>query len=183
MRIGNLYGHGRPVFSFEFFPPKTDAAAEQLLHTARDLKEAVAPDFISVTYGAGGSTRTRTLECVTRIQSELGVTAMAHLACLGHTRGEIAEIVDRLSGDGIENVLALRGDPPQDPAARPAANGDFAHATDLIAYLRENFDVDVGAACYPEMHPEASSACDDFAMGEGKGRSRGAVSDHAAFLR
>ena len=162
MRIGDLYGHGRPVFSFEFFPPKTDAAAEQLLATARDLKQAVAPDFISVTYGAGGSTRTRTLECVTRIQSDLGVTAMAHLACLGHTREEIAEIVERLSGDGIENVLALRGDPPQDPAARSCANGEFAHATDLIAYLRGNFDLDVGAACYPEMHPEASSACDDL---------------------
>jgi methylenetetrahydrofolate reductase (NADPH) len=162
MRIGDLYGHGRPVFSFEFFPPKSDAAAEDLLATASDLKKAVAPDFISVTYGAGGSTRARTLECVTRIQTRLGITSMAHLACLGHTRDEIQEIAGRLIGDGIENILALRGDPPKDASSRAPCDGHFSHATDLIEYLRGNFDVDVGAACYPEVHPEATSASDDL---------------------
>jgi methylenetetrahydrofolate reductase (NADPH) len=162
VRIGDLYGQGRPVFSFEFFPPRTDAAAEDLLATAHDLKKAVAPDFVSVTYGAGGSTRARTLECVTRIQNQLGVTSMAHLACLGHTCEEIHEIVKGLIQDGIENVLALRGDPPKDPSARPPCDGHFAHATDLIGFLRANFDVDVGAACYPEMHPEALSSDEDL---------------------
>jgi methylenetetrahydrofolate reductase (NADPH) len=163
VRIGDLYGQGRPVFSFEFFPPKSDAAADELLATARDLKNAVAPDFVSVTYGAGGSTRARTLECVARIQTQLGITSMAHLACLGHTRDEIRDIVARLSADGIENILALRGDPPKDAASlRPACDSHFSHATDLIAYLRDNFDVDVGAACYPETHPEAVDCDDDL---------------------
>jgi methylenetetrahydrofolate reductase (NADPH) len=157
-----LYGSGRPVFSFEFFPPRSDTAADELLATAADLQRAVAPDFISVTYGAGGSTRTRTLDCVTRIQRELGVTSMAHLACLGHTCEEIADIVAGLTASGIENVLALRGDPPKEPPARAACDGHFAHATELITYLRERSDVDLGAACYPEGHPEALSADDDL---------------------
>jgi methylenetetrahydrofolate reductase (NADPH) len=155
----DLYGRGRPVFSFEFFPPKTDAAAEDLLQTAADLKQALAPDFVSVTYGAGGGTRTRTLECVTRIQNQLGLTAMAHLACMGHTRDEIHEVVARLAAEGISNILALRGDPPKDGVAR---NGDFAHATELIQFLKANFQVGIGAACYPETHPEAASEKDDL---------------------
>ncbi len=159
MRIGDLYGNGKPVFSFEFFPPKSEAAADDLIQTARDLKASVAPDFISVTYGAGGSTRTRTLDCVTRIQNELGLTAMAHLACMGHTRAELQEVVEHLMERGVENVLALRGDPPKDGA--PAAS-DFRNATELIGFLKSNFDVDIGAACYPEVHPEASSADDDL---------------------
>jgi methylenetetrahydrofolate reductase (NADPH) len=162
VRIGDLYGRGRPVFSFEFFPPKTDVAADDLLATAADLKRAVSPDFISVTYGAGGSTRTRTLDCVTRIQKELGITSMAHLACLGHTREEIGDIVTRLSASGIENVLALRGDPPKEPVGRAPCDGQFQHATELIAYLRGSFDVDIGAACYPEVHPEAVDADNDL---------------------
>ena len=159
MRIGDLYGRGRPVFSFEFFPPKTDAAVEDLLATVAELKAAGKPDFVSVTYGAGGSTRTRTLDCVTRIQSETGVTAMAHLACMGHTLEELAEVVTRLVESGIQNVLALRGDPPRDGNARESA---LAHATDLIGFVKTNFDLDVGGACYPETHPEAASAADDL---------------------
>ncbi len=155
MRIGALYGSGKPVFSFEFFPPKTEAAAQDLLETVRDLKAALAPDFVSVTYGAGGSTRTRTLECVARIQNELGITAMAHLSCMGHSEEEISEIVTRLMASGIRNILALRGDPPKDGAVN---NHAFRYATDLISFLGARFDVDIGAACYPEMHPEAVSA-------------------------
>ncbi len=155
MRIADQYGRGRPVFSFEFFPPKTDAAVDGLLATIADLHDALAPDFVSVTYGAGGSTRARTLECVARIQSGLGVTAMAHLACLGHTQAEIGEIVARLGASGIENILALRGDPPQDAPAMPVDG--LRNATDLIGYLKSNFDVGIGAACYPEVHPEAAS--------------------------
>jgi methylenetetrahydrofolate reductase (NADPH) len=157
--IGDLYGRPEPVFSFEFFPPKTDAAAAELFRTAAELKESHAPDFVSVTYGAGGSTRARTLEIVARIQGELGVTAMAHLAGKGHTHEEVREVVTRLTADGIRNILALRGDPPKDGSAE---EGDFAHATDLIAFLRSNFDVGIGAACYPETHPEAASAEEDL---------------------
>jgi methylenetetrahydrofolate reductase (NADPH) len=161
VRIGDSYSAGKPVFSFEFFPPKSDEAAAKLLETAADLKAALAPDFISVTYGAGGSTRTRTLECVTRIQNELGVTSMAHLACMGHTEEEILEVTRGLVDGGIENILALRGDPPKE-GSPPATNGKLAHATDLITFLKANFDVSIGGACYPEVHPEAVSADEDL---------------------
>ncbi|MBL8292966.1 MAG: methylenetetrahydrofolate reductase [NAD(P)H] [Bryobacterales bacterium] len=160
MRIGSLYGSGKPVFSFEFFPPKTEAAAEDLLHTVGDLQTALAPDFISVTYGAGGSTRSRTLDCVTRIQSELGICSMAHLACMGHSKEEIAEIVSHLVDKGVRNILALRGDPPRDAATLNHTH--FRYAIDLIGFLASGFDIDIGAACYPETHPEAINADDDL---------------------
>jgi len=160
VRIGSLYGSGKPVFSFEFFPPKTEAAAEDLIHTVGDLKAALAPDFISVTYGAGGSTRSRTLDCVTRIQSELGIRSMAHLACMGHSQEEIAEIVTHLVEKGVRNILALRGDPPRDMAT--LNHSHFRFATDLIDFLASRFDIDIGAACYPETHPEAIDADDDL---------------------
>ena len=96
MRIAELFGRGRPVFSFEFFPPKTDEAANSMLGTVKDLAEMLAPDFVSVTYGAGGSTRGRTVELVSRMQSELGLTTMAHLTCVGHTRDELAQILDQI---------------------------------------------------------------------------------------
>lgn len=165
VRIGDLFGRGRPVFSFEFFPPKTEAAAQELLATVAELKEVGAPDFVSVTYGAGGSTRSRTLDCVTRIQNDLGVPSMAHLACLGHTESEIGEIVRRLASSRIDNILALRGDPPKDGACPVTP---LAHATDLIGYLRSSFDVDIGAACYPEGHPEATNHEDDLSFAKQK---------------
>ena len=168
-----MHGRGWPVFSFEFFPPKTDEGARTLMATVADLKDAQSPDFVSVTYGAGGSTRDRTLEVVTRIQNELAITTMAHLTCVGSTREEIAATVDRLVGDGIQNVLALRGDPPKAPDGsdgvfRPVEGG-FAHATDLIEFLSERFPaVDVGGACYPEKHVESPSADDDLAWAKAK---------------
>jgi len=159
MIIGDLYGRGTPVFSFEFFPPKTEAAAGELLITAAELKQLHAPDFISVTYGAGGSTRARTLELVASIQNSLKIPTMAHLACLGHTRDEIAEIVSGLISSGIVNILALRGDVPKEGLA---ANGEFRYATELIEFLQARFDVGLGAACYPETHPQAASPEDDL---------------------
>jgi methylenetetrahydrofolate reductase (NADPH) len=158
VRISALHGRGRPVFSFEFFPPKTDQGARNLIATVADLKEVLAPDFVSVTYGAGGSTRERTLELVTAVQSELGLTAMAHMTCVGSRAEEIGRIVGRLEAAGIENVLALRGDPPQGESAFEAVEGGFAHATDLIEYLVLHHDVDVGGACYPETHVESPDA-------------------------
>ncbi len=163
MRIRDIHGRYRPVFSFEFFPPKTDAGAANLMTTVGELKAALNPDFVSVTYGAGGSTRARTLECVTRIQNELGITAMAHLTCVGHTRDELREIARGLVESGVTNVLALRGDPPKGEDHFEAVAGGLAHATELIELLRADFgDLGVGAACYPETHPESGDAEQDL---------------------
>jgi len=155
VRIAELYRSKRPVFSFEFFPPKTDQAADALIRTVGDLREAHQPDFVSVTYGAGGSTRTRTLQLVSRIQSELGLLAMAHLTCVGHTREEIGEVVDRLVASGVGNVLALRGDPPKGEDGFVKTEGGFGHASELADFLRSSYDVGIGGACYPENHPES----------------------------
>lgn len=163
-RISEIYLRGEPVFSFEFFPPKTDKGAENLMQTAADLAQSVQPDFISVTYGAGGSTRDRTHQIVTRIQSELGVTGMAHLTCVGATSDEIGDVVGRLEAAGVRNVLALRGDAPEGTESFEATDGGFAHASDLIAFLSEQHDVCIGGACYPEAHPEATSADADLAF-------------------
>ncbi|MBI5364643.1 MAG: methylenetetrahydrofolate reductase [NAD(P)H] [Planctomycetes bacterium] len=158
-----MHGRYRPIFSFEFFPPKTDDGARHLMAAVADLKSAWAPDFVSVTYGAGGGTRDRTIEVVTRIQSELGLTTMAHLTCVGSTQKEIASTVDRLRASGIENILALRGDPPKDPSgAFQAVPGGFAHASELIGYLKSRADVDIGGACYPEKHLESKNAVEDL---------------------
>ncbi|MEE2940157.1 MAG: methylenetetrahydrofolate reductase [NAD(P)H] [Planctomycetota bacterium] len=163
-RISEIYLRGEPVFSFEFFPPKTDKGAQSLMQTAADLAQSVEPDFISVTYGAGGSTRDRTHEIVTRIQSELGVTGLAHLTCVGATSEEIGDVVGRLEDAGVRNVLALRGDAPEGTEGFEATEGGFAHASDLIAFLSEDHDVCIGGACYPEAHPEATSAEADLAF-------------------
>ena len=162
MSIASLFGQGRPVFSFEFFPPKTDKAAEKLMRTVADLGEMLSPDFVSVTYGAGGSTRGRTLELVSRIQNELGTTAMAHLTCVGHTREELAEILRRFGERGIQNVLALRGDPPSGEERFQETEGGFAHANELAEFIQSETDLCVGGACYPESHPESASAVSDM---------------------
>jgi methylenetetrahydrofolate reductase (NADPH) len=162
LRISQLHGRGRPVFSFEFFPPKTDQGAESLMLAVADLKEAVEPDFVSVTNGAGGSTRGRTLEVVTRIQREIGLTAMAHLTCVASSEEDICEEVGKLLGNGVENILALRGDIPKGQAEFKGVPGGFAHATHLIEYLQGNYHVDLGAACYPEVHPESPDADSDL---------------------
>jgi methylenetetrahydrofolate reductase (NADPH) len=167
MRISELFGRGRPVFSFEFFPPKSDEAAGAMLPTVRDLAEMLQPDFVSVTYGAGGSTRGRTIELVSRMQSELGLTTMAHLTCVGHTQDELAGILDRLASRGIKNVLALRGDPPGGAEFAPTAGG-FAHASELAAFVKARGRFCIGGACYPEKHPEAPSADDDLGWAKHK---------------
>ena len=154
--IRDAYQRGRAVFSFEFFPPKTDDGAASLMRTVADLKQSLEPDFVSVTYGAGGSTRDRTHEVVTRIRSELGIDSMAHQTCVGDSPAAIRRNVERLLASGVRNVLALRGDRPKEEAASapPPADG-FAHATDLIEYLQDGFELSIGAACYPESHPES----------------------------
>jgi methylenetetrahydrofolate reductase (NADPH) len=162
-KISQMHGQGRPVFSFEFFPPKTDEGAHNLMATVADLEEALDPDFVSVTYGAGGSTRDRTIDVVTRIQRDLGTTTMAHLTCAGSTEGEIAQVVERLVEKGIENVLALRGDPPKGEAGGfVPVEGGFAHATELTGFLKSRWPVDIGGACYPEGHVESTDLEDDL---------------------
>jgi methylenetetrahydrofolate reductase (NADPH) len=162
MKIATLYQGGRPVFSFEFFPPTSDEAAHGLKRTVADLREVLAPDFVSVTYGAGGSTRGRTLELVSRIQSDLSTTALAHVTCVGHSVEETGQVLDRLVGRGIQNVLALRGDPPKGQKEFVPTEGGFRHASELIAFLRDGYDVSIGAACYPEAHPESLDGEDDL---------------------
>jgi methylenetetrahydrofolate reductase (NADPH) len=153
MRILERFGTGRPVFSFEFFPPRTPPGFEQLSQAIRDLKP-LDPDFVSVTWGAGGSTRRKTVELVIEIQREIGLTAMAHLSCIGSSPDELAATLDRLAAAGIENVLALGGDRPRDYAPPPGA---FTHANELVAFIRSRWGFCLGGACYPETHPQAES--------------------------
>ncbi len=162
MRIRDVINRGWPVFSFEFFPPKTDEGAKGLMHTVEDLNEVWKPDFVSVTYGAGGSTRERTIEMVMRLQSERGIRTMAHLTCVGTTREELRGIVDRLVDSGIQNILALRGDAPNESGPFKPVEGGFAHATELISFLADHWHVDIGGACYPEGHVESRSPDDDL---------------------
>jgi methylenetetrahydrofolate reductase (NADPH) len=161
MRIADLYaayrpGAGKPVISFEFFPPKTDKGFTALFRTIEELKH-LGPGFVSVTMGAGGSTRRKTVELVTQIQREIGITSMAHLPCVGFERGQVRALLDGLCESGLENVLALGGDPPKDPAYIAPVDG-FGHANDLVAFIRDGgWDLCIGGACYPETHPAAPS--------------------------
>jgi methylenetetrahydrofolate reductase (NADH) len=167
MRIAELFQTGRPVFSFEFFPPKTDEGYRSLYRAIADLKR-LGPGYVSVTCGAAGSTRRKTADLVVRIQRDLGVTAMAHVVCTGTTREELDETLGWMRDQGIRNVLALRGDPPRDqPDWRPVPGG-FAHANELIAFIRERFPFCIGGACYPEKHPEAPSLEEDLRRLKGK---------------
>ncbi len=153
MRIADAYGQGRPIFSFEFFPPKTDQGFAALYRTVTDLKR-LNPDFVSVTWGAGGSTRRKTLEIVLEIQRDIGVTAMAHLSCVGSTPDQLTEALDRLEAAGVENVLALGGDWPPDYQPPPGA---FVYANELTAFIRSRWGFCLGGACYPETHRAAPS--------------------------
>jgi methylenetetrahydrofolate reductase (NADPH) len=154
VKIASLFGRGAPVVSFEFFPPKTEDGVEQLYRTVEELRRC-RPSFVSVTYGAGGSTRDRTLDLVARIQRDLGVVTMAHLTCVGSTRAEIASILQRLTDSGIRNLLALRGDPPKGAGQFVPTPGGFHYASELVAYIRDQgLDFCIGAACYPEGHVE-----------------------------
>ncbi|MCG3126395.1 MAG: 5,10-methylenetetrahydrofolate reductase [Phycisphaerae bacterium] len=162
MRIRELLSCGRPSISFEFFPPKNGGGFDQLRSTIAALA-VLHPTFVSVTYGAGGSTRDRTIDLVTHLRRDYGIEAMAHLTCVGASRDELRGVLERLAAAEVENVLALRGDPPQGQAEfRPHAAG-FAHANELAAFIRAGFNFCVGGACYPEKHVEAVSLEDDLA--------------------
>jgi len=155
MKISDLFSSGKRMFSFEFFPPKTDAGAANLARTIRDLKD-LAPDFVSVTYGAGGSSRERTVDLVTRIQRDEGMCAMAHLTAVAASRSQIATLVDRLVDAGIENLIPLRGDPPSDAQDFVQPANGFLHASDLVTFIRERHGrrLCLAGAGYPEGHPQ-----------------------------
>ena len=156
-RIADLLAAGR-TFSFEFSPPKSAAASMSLGRTIAEL-EPLGPSFVSVTYGAGGSTREHTRDTVLWVQRETNVPPMAHLTCVGHTRAEIEDIIATYVEAGIVNVLALAGDAPKDPAdARPS---DYTYATDLIEHLREISDLSIGVAAHPEGHPRSPDLATD----------------------
>jgi methylenetetrahydrofolate reductase (NADPH) len=165
MKIGELFKKPQSrVFSFEFFPPKTEAGQVTLERTIRELSD-LAPSFVSVTYGAGGSTREKTVDIVQWIQREAHITAMAHLTCVGATRDEIGGVIDRLRAGGIENIMALRGDPPAGQEKFVQTEGGFGFANDLVSYIRARHgrDVCVGGACYPEGHVECRDLDRDIA--------------------
>jgi methylenetetrahydrofolate reductase (NADPH) len=151
--ISDLLQRGR-TFSFEFFPPQTDAAQLTLGRTIAEL-EPLGPSFVSVTYGAGGSTRQRTHEIVTWVRRETAITPMAHLTCTGHRQSEISEILDGYRSAGIENILALGGDPPKDAA--PVRPSDYRYALELVEQVRSAGPFSVGVAAHPEVHPRSPS--------------------------
>lgn len=154
MKIVEKLTGPEPAFSFEFFPPKNDEGVEKLFQTISDLRP-YDPAYVSVTYGAGGSTRGLTLDLVRRIRVELGLEAMAHLTCVGATAEELGAILRDFQDAGVENILPLRGDAPQSQSKFEATPGGFSYASELVAYAKERFDFCLAGACYPEGHPDS----------------------------
>lgn len=159
MKIAELFGKGRPVFSCEVFPPKKDTPIDSIYETLDGLKD-IRPDFISVTYGAGGSSNVNhsTQEIASIIKNKYLIPAMAHLTCVACTKGEATEVLAGLKANGVENVLALRGD--RSPDYPPKT--DFLHASDLVSFIHRRGDFGVSAACYPEGHPESPDMVSDI---------------------
>jgi len=161
VRINEALATGYPIFSFEFFPPKTDEGEQKLWSALTDLHD-LKPTYVSVTYGAGGSTRTKTVDLTRRIKHELGLETMAHLTCVGSTRDELGGVLDELNQGGIENVLPLRGDPPKGQDRFVMTEGGFRYASELTEYIRGKWDFCLAGACYPEGHQEAASPYQDL---------------------
>ena len=175
MRIDRILEERRPVFSFEFFPPKTDEGQATLEQTLAVLKDD-RPDYVSVTYGAGGTTRERTVEITKWIKQDLAIEAMAHLSCVGEPKERLVEILGELEDCGVENVLALRGDPPRGQVEWTPHPGGLHYSVELIELIGERFDFCIGAACFPEVHPEAPNLQEDLRYARAK------VESGASFL-
>jgi methylenetetrahydrofolate reductase (NADPH) len=156
MRIVDKLGGASPAISFEFFPPKDLEGVDRLFATVAELAP-FAPAYVSVTYGAGGSTRQLTVELVGRIKREVGIEAMAHLTCVGASQIELGSVLDQLQQGGVENVIALRGDPPKGSSTFVTHAGGFSHASELAAFVKQRGGFCIAGACYPERHPEAAS--------------------------
>jgi methylenetetrahydrofolate reductase (NADPH) len=153
MLVKDLLKSQKTTFSFEFFPPKEDAAADKLLHTISNLMP-LAPSYVSVTYGAGGTTRDRTHDLVVRIKEETNITVVSHLTCVGSSREEMHSILEKYQEAGIQNILALRGDPPKGEEDFIHPKDGFAYAADLVAYIKKHFpEMCIGVAGFPEGHP------------------------------
>jgi len=162
VRIDQIIAEAQePIFSFEFFPPKSDAG-ERVLGLALESLRQLNPAFVSVTYGAGGSARGRTLELTKWIKQELGIEAMAHLSCVGSTREELTAVLDDMQQAGIENILALRGDPPRGETGWKPEPGGLSYSTELAALISAGYDACIGGACFPEVHPEAPDLAHDL---------------------
>ena len=155
--ISELFAQHRPLRSLEFFPPKDEAGVEALRQTATVLKR-IAPDFVSVTYGAGGSTRERTAQVSRLLRTEIGFTVMPHLTCVGHTRDELNGVADQLHAGGYRNIMTLRGDPPKGETEFVPYKDGLRYGSDLVALLKaRHADFCLGVGGYPEKHPEAPS--------------------------
>lgn len=162
MHIRDILEQSRPSMSFEFFPPKQESAWESLYQTIREL-ESLGPSFVSVTYGAGGSTREMTHDLVVRIKETTEIPPVPHLTCVGHSRDEVQAILERYAAAGVSNILALRGDPPRDQPDYDWSQGDFRYASDLVRFIREFNEsgahpdprgFGIGVAGFPEGHPD-----------------------------
>jgi methylenetetrahydrofolate reductase (NADPH) len=161
MHIDEILAAGQPVFSFEFFPPKTEQGEQNLYDALRELKP-LEPSFVSVTYGAGGSRREKTIEIVKRIKEEFGLEAMAHFTCVGATVPELRATLDEMQQAGIENVLALRGDPPQGHEEWVRTEGGLEYSRELVELIGADYEFAIGAACFPETHLHAESPESDL---------------------
>jgi methylenetetrahydrofolate reductase (NADPH) len=145
-----------PIFSFEFFLPKAPEDIDAFIANVKELKK-LDPAFVTLTYGAGGSARDRTIEAAIRLQKEVGLPTASHLTAITHTKAEISAILDRLEKGGIKHIVALRGDVPQDGSAKPVEQREFAYARDLVSFIKKRGGFKLAVAAYPETHPEAGS--------------------------
>jgi methylenetetrahydrofolate reductase (NADPH) len=162
MKISDILNQEGPSFSFEFFPPKSDEGIGRLFERAGHFRE-LKPSFVSVTYGAGGTTRAKTRDLVVRLQREHGLEVAAHLTCVGHTRDELIEILSNYHAQGIENIVALRGDPPTGEKEFVAPENGLSYGNELVELIREHFpDMGIAVAGYPEGHTETASKLDDM---------------------
>lgn len=161
MKVIDLLQQKKHSFSFEFFPPKNQDGFEDLYKTIGRLKE-LNPTYISVTYGAGGGTRRKTIDLVSKIEHEIGLESMAHITCVGSTEEEIDNILMAYKDNDIENVLALRGDPPQGEEIFIPKKGGFRYANELVAFIKEKYDFCIGVAGYPEGHIECPTLEEDL---------------------
>src|SRR4051795_8399869 len=163
MRIDELYASStEPVFSFEFFPPKTEQGEANFWQAVAEL-QALEPAFVSVTYGAGGSTKDKTLELVTRVRQDFGITSMPHFTCVGATVEQLREQLEAMRAAGLENVLALRGDPPAGQEEWTKTEGGLEFSAELVTLIRGAYpELAIGGACFPETHIHATSAEDDL---------------------